>query len=106
MTQQLGSDAPKAFKNKPVDPVVGETPPATEVRKFHTHADTDGNEASAHHTLGPGHNQASPGDHDHRGGSSSALLAGTTITGAKAGNAALTSVIAALVELGATDTTT
>ena len=100
------SESPKAFRNSPVDPVQGETPNRQAVAKFHTNADTDGNEGSIHHTLGPGHSQASPGDHDHRGGASVAILSGVTLSGAKGGNTALASVIAALVELGATDTTT
>ena len=104
--ESISSDSPKAFKNRPVDPVAGETPSYKDVAKFHTNADTDGNEESAHHTLGPGHTQSAPGDHDHRGGNSVALFDGTTISGAKAGNTALASVIAALVELGAKDTTT
>lgn len=81
-------------------------PSSTEVSVFHTNADTDGSDKAVHHTLGPGRNQASPGGHTHDGGSSKALLDGVTLTGAKAGNAALTSVIAALVQLGALDATT
>lgn len=96
----------KVLSNKPVDPVAGAVPTTTAVRKFHTNADTDGSEGSIHHTLGPRKGQAAPGDHDHRGGSSALLLDGVTISGVKAGNTALASVIAALVELGATDTTT
>lgn len=100
------SDSPKAFRNSPIDPVAGEVPNRQAVAKFHTNADTDGSEGSIHHTLGPGHAQAAAGDHDHRGGSSVALLDGITISGARGGNTALASVIAALVELGAKDTTT
>lgn len=102
----MAEDSVKAYKNKPVDPVAGETPSGRDVQKFHTNADTDGNEQSAHHTLGPSNNQASPGNHDHRGGNSVPLLDGTTITGSRASGAALVSVIAALVELGAKDSTT
>lgn len=101
------SDSPKAFRNSPVDPVQGETPNRQAVAKFHTNADTDGNEGSIHHTLGPGHSQASPGDHDHRGGASVALLSGVTISGSHASpDTIITSILAALVELGATDSTT
>lgn len=91
---------------KPIDPVDGKLPSQKDVAQFHTNADTDGDEGSLHHTLGPRKGQAAPGDHDHRGGNSVALLQGVTITGAKGSNAALASVIAALVELGATDNTT
>lgn len=98
--------SPQAYPIKPQDPVAGTVPSRKEVEKFHTNADTDGNEGSIHHTLGPAKHQASPGDHDHRGGQSVAILTGVTISGSRGGNAALASVIAALVELGASDATT
>lgn len=79
---------------------------AAEVSKLHKNADTDGKRTSIHHSLGPGVAQASPGNHSHDGGDSIQLLANVTITGAKGGNVALASVIAALVQLGATDATT
>ena len=91
---------------KPIDPVEGKVPTTKEVERFHTNADTDGSEGSLHHTLGPRKGQAAGGDHDHRGGNSVALLQGVTISGARGGNTALASVIAALVDLGATDNTT
>lgn len=97
---------PAAFRVTPLDPVAGDVPTATEVSKFHRKADTDGSQNAIHHTLGPGHNQSAPGDHDHRGGNSVELLAGVSITGSRGGNVALASVIAALVQLGATDSTT
>lgn len=81
-------------------------PSQAEVADFHTNADTDGKATSLHHTLGPRPQQASPGNHSHDGGNSLELLAGVTLSGAKAGNTALASVIAALVGLGANDTTT
>lgn len=93
------------ISNKPIDPVSGVLPSTKEVARFHSNADTDGNEGSIHHTLGPRKGQSSPGDHDHRGGTSALLLQGTTISGSRASGAALISVIAALVELGAEDTT-
>lgn len=96
----------KTLGNAPIDPVAGKLPSSKEVAKFHSNADTDGNEGSIHHTLGPRKGMASPGDHDHRGGTSVLLLQGTNISGSRASGAALISVIAALVELGATDTTT
>jgi len=58
------------------------------------------------HSLGRGQYQASPGAHKHNGDDSELLCSGMAITGAKAGNSALTSVIALLVKLGATDSTT
>ena len=82
------------------------TPSAKEVEVYHTNADTDGSSTSIHHTLGPKRGQSSPGDHTHDGSTSKLLLEGVTLTGAKAGNAALASVIAALVAMGATDSTT
>lgn len=100
-----GEEGLKAYKNKPVDPVQGETPDSNTVRKFHTNADTDGSEGSIHHTLGPGHHQAAAGDHDHRGGGSVALLEGHTIEGDRSDGTALVSIIALLVELGAKDNT-
>lgn len=82
-------------------------PSAQEVKDLHTNADTDGERTSAHHTLGPRHNQSSPGDHTHDGGDSKLLLDGITITGAKGGNTALANVISILVNnFGATDGTT
>jgi hypothetical protein len=79
---------------------------AKAVEKFHEKADTDASQTALHHTLGSRNGQASPGDHNHNGKNSKKLLQGTTITGAKGGNAALASVISALVKLGATDNTT
>ena len=81
-------------------------PSAKEVIKAHLMADTDGKATAAHHTLGAGPMQSSPGNHTHNGGTSLSLLEGITISGAKGSNTALASVIAALVSLGATDTTT
>lgn len=67
--------------------------------------DTDGSDQSVHHTLGANKGQASPGDHDHRGGSSVALLQGMTITGTTPAEI-ISSIVAILVDLGATDSTT
>lgn len=67
--------------------------------------DTDGSEQSVHHTLGPNKGQASPGDHEHRGGNSKLLLAGVKITGSTPAEISA-SIIEALVELGAEDGTT
>lgn len=79
---------------------------AEEVEKFHQNSDVDTRRESMHHTLGGGPNQAAPGDHNHRGGDSSPLLSGMLIAGSRGGNAALASVIAALVALGAEDSST
>ena len=80
-------------------------PTAEEVTRQHTNADTDSRKEAIHHTTGIGDNQASPGNHNHRGGDSVLLLQGITLTGSRAGNIALLSVIQALVALGATDST-
>lgn len=76
------------------------------VARFHNKDDVDSSSEAHHHTLGIKKDQSSPGDHTHDGTTSKRLLEGTTITGAKGGNAALASAIAALVKLGATDSTT
>lgn len=68
--------------------------------------DTDSGVFAKHHTLGPRNGQAAPGDHTHDGGSSPLLLDGVVLSGSRGGNAALPSIIAALVKLGATNSTT
>ena len=72
----------------------------------HARSDVDSSPFAQHHTIGPRKDQAAGGAHRHDGSDSSLILTGTTITGAKAGNTAVASVIAALVKLGATDSTT
>lgn len=47
--------------------------PSHIVRALHHNADTDGSPKSVHHTLGPGPNQAAPGNHTHDGGQSATL---------------------------------
>jgi hypothetical protein len=80
---------------------------AQTVKSFHDKSDLDSSQGAQHHTLGSKHDQAAAGDHNHRAGLPyKGALDGITITGAKAGNAALASVVAALVQLGATDSTT
>jgi hypothetical protein len=81
-------------------------PDANSVREFHVNSDTDTSGDALHHTLGPGVNQASPGGHIHDGNDSAFLLEGITITGAKGSAACDGSIIAALMRLGATDSTT
>lgn len=81
-------------------------PSQKEVNDFHSNSDKDGGPKALHHTLGANPNQSSPGNHTHDGSTSALLLEGTTITGSRGGNAAVASIIAALVKLGATDATT
>lgn len=76
------------------------------VLDFHTNSDLNGSSASQHHSLGLTRGEASPGDHMHDGSTSKLLLTGFTISGAKGGNTALASVIAILVSMGATDSST
>lgn len=76
------------------------------VEKIHNFDDVDVRAESHHHTLGGGSTQAAPGGHRHRGGDSQPLLDGTTISGTRGSATAMVSIIAALVALGATDTTT
>jgi hypothetical protein len=86
-----------------------EPPDAMAIRHMHTHSDKDANKLALHHTLGPRRTQASPGDHNHNGVECHTIGQGMgiTITGAKGGNAALTSLIAALKKvMDLTDNTT
>lgn len=76
------------------------------VSKIHQYDDVDVRAESHHHTLGAGPMQSSPGSHRHRGGDSELLYAGTTISGSRGSATAMVSIIAALVALGATDSTT
>lgn len=76
-----------------------------EVSDFHANDDLNVSKESHHHTLGPGINQAAPGNHTHRGDDSSLLFEGMTITGSRTNGTAVQSVIALLVELGASDST-
>lgn len=80
---------------------------ATAVAEFHKKSDLDSGQEAQHHTLGSKHDQAAAGDHSHRKGKGyKPPLVGVTITGSRAGGAALVSVIDALEQLGATDSTT
>jgi hypothetical protein len=77
------------------------------VTQLHRNADTDADKTSAHHTIGPGANQAASGIHTHDGAETRQLGIGITLTGSKGGNAAVASICAALVQiLGVTDNTT
>lgn len=79
---------------------------ATDSAKAHAKSDVDSATYAQHHTLGTNHNQATCGDHVHDGTSSRKIASTIILTGSRSGGTALTSVIAALVALGATDTTT
>lgn len=81
------------------------SPGPREVNDFHTNSDVDSKHTAQHHTIGINYEQVAGGQHDHDSKNSRALLANTTLTGSKAGGAALVSVIAALVKLGAIDAT-
>ncbi len=99
---QVGGDK---FK-PPFDRSVPGVADSKTVLKFHDKDDVDAGYDSHHHTIGTKNGQAASGDHNHNGKNSVRILKGVTITGAKGGNVALASVIAALVKLGATDSTT
>lgn len=78
-----------------------------EVDRLHRNADTDVRRESIHHTLGGRSTQAAAGDHKHNGSDSELLLTGLSITGSRASSTAITpSIIACLVRLGATDSST
>lgn len=81
-------------------------PPAEEVERFHTNSDVNTRREALHHTLGSSSFQASPGDHTHDGSDSRPILEGVTISGSRATDAWRLSVNAALVRLGATDSST
>lgn len=97
----------------------GNVPSTNESVRQHTRSDADSSTKSQHHTLGQGRNQASPGNHIHDGITSpklGAMKLGTSgndpvpnlvLTGAKAGNVALTNLIAMLAQhINFTDNTT
>lgn len=85
------------------------TPSPREVNIFHTRSDVDTSSTAQHHTIGIKHDQASPGDHFHNGQNSRKIGQGMglVVTGAKGGNAALTSLLAQLGQvIDFTDSTT
>lgn len=88
----------------------GPPPTPDQVKKIHDKSDKDGSPKAIHHTLGPGANQSSPGNHTHDGGNSAALdtlMAGITVTGSRGGNAALANLLTALKNsFGLVDNTT
>lgn len=80
-----------------------------DINLLHTRSDVDSAAHAQHHSLGPGRNQASPGDHIHDGAASKLIGngMGLSVTGAKGGNVALANLIAMLKSVIAfTDTTT
>lgn len=62
---QTGEDPFSLIKN-PLSP--------ERVIEIHETSDVDSSTLSQHHTLGPRHNQASPGDHSHNGATSAPLF--------------------------------
>lgn len=87
---------------KPQDP----SPPAGVVNRFHQNAPVDTRPEDIHHRLGSSPNMAAPGNHSHNGSDSVQLLGGFTITGSRGTSTAVPSIIQALVQLGAKDSTT
>jgi hypothetical protein len=81
-------------------------PPAEAVSDFHTNSDVDTRPEAQHHTLGPGANQAAPGNHRHDGGDSEKLLVGEIITGTRGGEEWCQSINNILVKMGATNNST
>ena len=79
---------------------------AEQVEEMHRNSDLDTRPEAQHHSTGPGPTQASPGDHRHRGGDSLPLLDDMTITGDISDGTVIPSIIACLVALGATDSST
>lgn len=105
-SDQLYDDDPfGGIKQAVTDP----SPSPQVVNAFHKRSDKDSSVNAGHHTLGPGHNQASPGDHKHDGTSSKALLAGVTINTSRSDlttAGALQQLMNALVALGMTNNST
>lgn len=86
---------------------LGKPPSTDQVNKFHEKADKDASQEALHHSLGGAHNQAAAGDHTHDGGNSALLLTNITFTGSRTTVAnIIPQLIAAFVQLGATDSTT
>lgn len=80
-----------------------------EVRRFHHRDDLDSAISAHHHTLGIRHTNASYGDHNHDNKTSRKVGAklGLTVTGSRAGNAAVASILTMLAQvIEFTDNTT
>lgn len=88
-------------------PEKGKIPSAHDVDIAHRNSDLNKRSESQHHTLGRYSYQASPGNHNHDGTTSSALFSGIVITGSRSTNTAdvLHQVITALTALGLGDGT-
>lgn len=93
-------------KGESKDPTQVPKPASNVVDDFHTNSDVDLRAEAQHHTLGPGSNQASSGQHRHDGGDSPLILEGFTITGSRTTDAYRLSINALLVRLGAVDSST
>lgn len=81
-------------------------PKAEAVTRFHSNSDRDNSPVAEHHTLGIGHNQASPGDHKHDGKTSKSILKGFNVgfpitAGAAYTQSQIQAIIDALRKLGA-----
>lgn len=83
-------------------------PSAKEVDDMHRNSDVNKRAESIHHTLGTGRTQASPGDHNHDGSSSVALMDGVVFTGSRGTGTAsvLNQILEALEKIGAVNSTT
>lgn len=78
------------------------------INDFHKNSDVDSGPDAQHHTIGRGVNQAASGAHNHRDGNGAPILEGVILTGSKGGEnlVLLTSIVSAMVALGADDQTT
>lgn len=83
------------------------SPKAKDVSDFHKFDDLDRGNGSHHHTIGQGSGQVAPGKHFHDGEDAPKLLEGIILTGIVGTYNPVTfrQVLAALVKLGASDTT-
>lgn len=104
MTQPIVEGDPFGpIKSSKINP----NPTSEEVKRFHTNSDVSSSAQALHHRIGTGQFDVNSARHKHNGTDSLKLGDGITISGSKGGNAALTSLIAALVSiLGITDATT
>lgn len=85
------------------------SPPPREVAQFHNRSDVDAGIMSQHHTLGIRHVNAAYGDHSHNNKNSVKIgtKSGVVVTGSRAGNAALASLLTMLANfIEFTDNTT
>lgn len=63
-------------------------PSSDQVNKMHSNSDLNTATTAQHHTLGIGHNEASPGDHNHDGKNSKRLGKGKDLSFPTTANAA------------------